>query len=72
MQAAAQSDVLAVEFGLLVVPAPVIKEDKSLLSRWWFWTAIGAVVVGGVAGGVVMSQDTHLDPKAPDHVLPLQ
>lgn len=63
---------LAVEFGLLVVPAPVIKEDKSLLSRWWFWTAIGAVVVGGVAGGVVMSQDTHLDPKAPDHVLPLQ
>ncbi|MBI5608954.1 MAG: PEGA domain-containing protein [Deltaproteobacteria bacterium] len=60
------------DFDLKVVPEPIIKEDKSLLSRWWFWTAIGVVVVGGVAGGVVGSQDTHVQPKAPDHVLPLQ
>ncbi len=63
---------LTLEFGLKLVPAPLIKEDKSLLSRWWFWTAVGVVVVGGVAGGVVAAQDTHLSPKAPDHVLPLQ
>ncbi len=60
------------DFELKLVPEPIIKEDKSLLSRWWFWTAIGVVVVGGVAGGVVGSQDTHVQPKAPDHVLPLQ
>lgn len=63
---------LQLDFGLKLVPAPIFREDKSLLSRWWFWTAVGVVVVGGVAGGVVMAQDTHLDPKAPDHVLPLQ
>lgn len=63
---------LQLEFGLKVVPAPLVKEDKSLLSRWWFWTAVGVVVVGGVTGGLVAAQDTHLAPKTPDHVLPLQ
>ena len=38
------------------VPAPVVQEDKSIFARWWFWTAVGAVVVGGVAAGVVASQ----------------
>lgn len=59
------------EFGLKVVPAPIIKEDKSIFSRWWFWTAVGAVVVGGVATGVAVSQDTHVRPKPADYVLPL-
>lgn len=51
------------EFALKVVPEPIIKEDKSVLSRWWFWTAIGAAVVGGVATSVVLAQDTHVAPK---------
>lgn len=61
----------ALEFALKVVPAPIIKEDKSVLSRWWFWTAIGAAVVGGVATGVVMAQDTHVAPKPASYVLVL-
>lgn len=63
---------ISFDFGLQLAPAAVVKEDKSILSRWWFWTAIGVAVVGGVAGGVAASQDTHVQPKAPDHVLPLQ
>lgn len=32
-------------------------EQKSIASRWWFWTAIGAVVVGGaVATTVILTQ----------------
>lgn len=62
---------LAVEFQLKLVPAPIIKEDKSLLSRWWFWTAVGAAVVGGVATTVALSQDTHVQPKPAGYVLVL-
>jgi len=36
----------------IAVNAPLVK-DPPLTSRWWFWTAIGAVVVGGVVGLVV-------------------
>lgn len=61
----------ALEFALKVVPDPIVKEDKSILSRWWFWTAIGAAVVGGVATTVVLSQDTHVAPKQPGYTLVL-
>ena len=62
---------IALEFELKLVPAPIIKEDKSLLSRWWFWTAVGAAVVGGVATTVALSQDTHIAPKSAGYVLVL-
>ena len=61
----------ALEFGLKLVPPPDIKEDKSILSRWWFWTAIGVAVVGGVSSSVLLSQDTHVQPKAASYVLVL-
>lgn len=60
---------LAVQIDLLLVPAAVEKEDKSLLGRWWFWTAIGVVVVGGVAGGVVANQTTHVGPPSANNQL---
>lgn len=31
------------------------QESSSVLEQWWFWTAIGAVVVGGVAAGIALS-----------------
>lgn len=62
---------IALEFELKLVPAPIINEDKSLLSRWWFWTAVGAAIVGGVATTVALSQDTHIAPKTAGYVLVL-
>ncbi|MBM4345059.1 MAG: PEGA domain-containing protein [Deltaproteobacteria bacterium] len=62
---------LSLAFELKLVPAPIVKEDKSLLSRWWFWTAVGAAVVGGVATTVALSQDTHVQPKPAGYVLVL-
>ena len=30
-----------------------ISETKPIYKQWWFWTAVGAVVAGGVTGLVV-------------------
>jgi hypothetical protein len=32
---------------------PPIEETKPIYKQWWFWTAVGAVVTGGVVGLVV-------------------
>jgi len=37
---------------LVVSPPPVVKAPP-LTSRWWFWTAIGAVVIGATVGLVM-------------------
>ncbi|HIG17798.1 MAG TPA: PEGA domain-containing protein, partial [Candidatus Handelsmanbacteria bacterium] len=35
-------------------PAPIVAGgDGSILNKWWFWTAAGAVVIGGVTGVVL-------------------
>ena len=40
-------------------PAPTAPErrdrDSSVLSRWWFWTAVGVVVAGGVTAAVLVT-----------------
>lgn len=42
-------------------PTPATQHE-SVLTRWWFWTAIGAVVAGGVAASVVLlSSDASPD-----------
>ncbi|MCO4760451.1 MAG: PEGA domain-containing protein [Myxococcales bacterium] len=33
-------------------------QDKSIVKTWWFWTALGAVVAGGVATAVILSNQT--------------
>jgi len=30
------------------------REGRPFYARWWFWTAVGAVVVGGVAAGLAL------------------
>lgn len=42
-------------------PAP--DERKPLYDRWWFWTAVGAVVATGVVIGIVASRH---DPACPE------
>jgi tetratricopeptide (TPR) repeat protein len=37
--------------------------DRSVVSRWWFWTLIGGVVVGGAVAGLAIAFKA---PPAPD------
>lgn len=43
---------------------PRDEDDGSVLTRWWFWTAIAAVAAGGVASAVLLS--TPAPRSAPD------
>ena len=44
----------------LVAPAPAPTAGEApFYTRWWFWTAVGAVVAGGVATAVVLSTGTN-------------
>jgi hypothetical protein len=33
-------------------------ESSSVFGQWWFWTAVGVVIAGGVATGVVLAQSS--------------
>jgi hypothetical protein len=44
-------------------PPPEPQESPPVYKRWWFWTGIGAVVVGGVVTGVLLSKKSA--PKSP-------
>lgn len=47
------------EVALLPTEAPDVEEEAStgsgVLGKWWFWTAVGAVVVGVVIAALVVS-----------------
>ena len=47
--------------------AVVVAADKPapLLERWWFWAAVGAVVVGGTVAAVALSAKTSSEPPLP-------
>lgn len=38
-----------------------LREPPGILSRWWFWTAIGVAVAGGAVGAYALTQE-----RAPD------
>ena len=45
------------------LPSPVEgKTSNSILKKWWFWTIVGAVVVGGITTGVVLGTRTSKVP----------
>jgi len=46
---------------------PASDEHKAFYYRWWFWTAVGAVVASGIVIGVVASSG-H-DPSCPEMTL---
>lgn len=62
-------EVMSIEIALQPVPEPLVQDDKSLFGRWWFWGGIGAVVIGGVAAGVLANQTKKVDAPPADHVL---
>jgi hypothetical protein len=41
-----------------LVAQPTAPESQPVYTKWWFWTLIGAVVVGGVVTAVVLSSGT--------------
>jgi tetratricopeptide (TPR) repeat protein len=51
-----------------LAPGPAPETPAPVYRRWWFWTALGAVVVGGVAAGVALTRPApqpyqgNLDP----------
>ena len=38
--------------------AMVLEKSDNLVEKWWFWTAIGAVVAGGATAAIVATQPT--------------
>ena len=54
---------------LVAQPAPVQQESSGpVYTKWWFWTIVGAVVVGGVVTAVALSSGTS-KPDCPAGVL---
>ena len=45
-------------------PSPEPQESPPVYKRWWFWTGIGAVVVGGAVTGILLSKKSAA--KSPD------
>jgi hypothetical protein len=43
---------------LVSAPRPAPEGDSPVYKRWWFWTGIGAVVVGGAVTAVLLSRST--------------
>ncbi len=44
-----------------------LRKTPSITSKWWFWTGIGAVVLGGIATAVVLTKEKpHSSGSFPD------
>ena len=52
----------AIALGGATDPGPTVIEDGGIVSKWWFWTAIGAVVVGATAGGLYAAMNQEDPP----------
>lgn len=48
---------------LVSSPQPAPASDSPVYARWWFWTGVGAVVVGGVVTAVLLAG--HSGQKSP-------
>jgi hypothetical protein len=48
-------------------PAPRTesREDRSVTSKWWFWTGVGLVVAGGIVAGVAVASSASDKEGAP-------
>ena len=41
------------------------REGGSVLSEWWFWTLVGAVVAGGVVTAIVLTREDEVQGPEP-------
>lgn len=63
--------VIDLDVQLKDIPPPIVQKDNSLLGKWWFWTAVGTVVVSGVTVGVLSARVTEVAPPSPDATISL-
>jgi hypothetical protein len=45
-------------------PVPPTDGTTPVYKKWWFWTAVGAVVIAGVVAGVALSREQT--PSCPE------
>ncbi len=55
-------EALKFDIKLVDLPKPVVKKDDSLLGKWWFWTAVGAAVVGGATAAALATREVQVNP----------
>jgi tetratricopeptide (TPR) repeat protein len=46
------------------VPASEAHASSSVFERWWFWTAVGVVVAGGIGAAVLLTADAQTETGA--------
>ena len=56
---------------LVAQPAPAPERSSPIYAKWWFWTIIGVVAVGGVATALALSSGTT-KPDCPATVVRCQ
>ena len=56
------------QVSLTQAPADSSSGHGSIFGRWWFWTAVGALVTGGVVAGLLLSRGGGTEPVCPDCV----
>jgi hypothetical protein len=64
LPAAPQPPVAAAATVDLSAPQPETAQKQPITSKWWFWTAIGAAVVGGVVA-IYLVERTPSPPSCP-------
>ncbi len=42
------------------IPPPIVEKDDSIFGAWWFWTAVGVTVLGGVTVGVLSGREIEV------------
>jgi hypothetical protein len=57
---------------LVAQPGPPAQPSSPIYAKWWFWTIIGAVVVGGVVTAVALSSGGTTRPDCPVSVVKCQ
>jgi tetratricopeptide (TPR) repeat protein len=55
---------------LVSTPQPAPVSDSPVYARWWFWTGVGAVVVGGVVTAVLLGRHAGQSSPACDPGVP--
>ena len=61
--AAEQNETMFGATGAPATPQPSDQSRSGVLQQWWFWTIVGAVVVGGAATAIALTAQSHPEPE---------